>query len=314
MKDLLASLNGGAPSTPVEQEQMKRKIEDEKAEFAQASAKGGDVKDAADFTGETKNAAGGITRAGVRQDPRSRADIQAAQRIYCYVTGFLAAKDRKADIQPALEYEDAMEDLASADPPTPMEVWRAQVGYWIQRDIVEAIAEINNAAAEELKSAGKERWVGTMPIKELISIRLSPDFYVPPEGSLYPLPEPGGYAPAVPAGTAETVFTGTASGPYFEAVQVAVKLVLDQRDILKLSERLSNKRFYTLVRAAYQEVSRNLTLTGKIYGDEPVVNAVLEFEFIMLGGLFREWMPQAVCEKYEIKCPKREAAEEEEEE
>ena len=83
---------------------------------------------------------------------------------------------------------------------------------------------------------------------------------------------------------------------------------MDQRDILKLVEQISNNRFYTLVRAAYKEVPPNSMLTGKIYGSEPAVNAVLEFEFVMLGGLFREWMPVVVCEKYGIKCPEREEA------
>jgi len=305
MKDLLSKLNGGTPSSATEQDLMRRKIDNEKVEMASNP----DL--AADFSGETKNAAGVLTRAGVRQDPRVRADQQAARKIYCYITGFLPDRDRKPEFQPTLEYEYAMEDVNSGDAPLPEEVWRAQVGYWIQRDIVQAIADINNAAAEELMAAGKERWVGTMPVKEVISIRLGPDLYVPPEGALWPPPEPGGYAPAVPTGTAETVFTKTSSGPYYEAVQVSAKLVMDQRDILKLVERITNNSFYTLVRVAYHEVPPNLASVGKIYGSEPAVNVVLDFEFVMLGGLFREWMPPAICEKYGIKCPERAAADEE---
>ena len=302
MKDLVTKLNGGWTSTPQEQDQMKRKIEDEKAELATNPAL------AAEFGTETKNPAGALTRAGVRQDARVRADQQAAQKIYCYVNAS-NTRDRKAEAQPTFQYEDAMEDLNSGEPPTAEEIWRAQVGYWIQRDIVEAIADINDAAADELKAAGQERWVGTMPVKDVISIRLGPDFYVPVEGGLYAPPEAGGYAPAVPTGTAETVFTKSASGPYYEVIQVSAKLVMDQRDILKLVERISNNRFYTLVRAAYKEVPPNPTLTGKIYGSEPAVNVVLDFEFIMLGGLFREWMPATVCAKYEwMKCPEAEAA------
>jgi hypothetical protein len=301
MKDLIGKLSGGGPSSTVEQDLMRRKIEDEKAELANDSTL------AAEFTGETRNAAGGHTRAGVRQDARVRADQQAAQRISCYVTGSIPEKERKAEYQPTFQFEVAMENIDSAEAPADEEVWRAQVGYWIQRDVVEAIADINNAAAEQLMATGQERWVGNMPVKDVISIRLSPDFYVPPEGQLYPPPEPGGYAPAVPTGTAETVFTKTASGPYYEVVQLSVKLVMDQRDILKLVERISSRRFYTLLRAAYKEVPPNLALNGKIYGSEPAVNVVLDFEFVMLGGLFRECMPTAVCEKFAwITCPERE--------
>jgi hypothetical protein len=209
-----------------------------------------------------------------------------------------------------------MLDVSSADAPTLEETWRAQVGYWIQRDIVQAIADVNNAAAEELKAAGKDRWVGTMPVKEVISIRLGPDFYVPAEGQVYPVPEPGGYSAAVPPGTAETVFTKSASGPNFEVIQVSVKLIMDQRDVLKLVRRISqgpgdNGSFYTLVRAAYKEVPPNLSLTGKIYGSEPAVNVVLDFEFVMVGGLFRQWMPAEVCERFGITCPESKAADEE---
>ncbi|MDO8632215.1 MAG: hypothetical protein Q7R41_17160, partial [Phycisphaerales bacterium] len=157
--------------------------------------------------------------------------------------------------------------------------------------------------AEAAKAAGQDRWVGIMPVKDLISIRLGLDLYVPPQGELYALPEPGGYLGAVPAGTAETVYTHTASGPYFEVVQIAVKLVMDQRDIPKLVKRISNNSFYTLVRAAYKEVPPNLSLTGKVYGSEPTVNVVLEFEFVMLGEIFRKWMPKEVCDKNAIHCP-----------
>lgn len=298
MKDLLANLNGGGVSTSQEQDQMRRNIENEKVESAT------DPTLAQEFGSETKNPAGGLTRAGVRQDPRVRADQQAAQRIYCYVNGYIPERDRKGENQPSLQYEFAMEDVNSPDAPTDAEIWMAQVGYWVQRDLVDAIASINNAAADELKAAGLERWVATMPVKDLISIRLGPDFYVPPQGGLYAPPEPGGYAPAVPTGTAETVFTQSASGPYFDVIQVSMKLVMDQRDILNLVERISNNRSYTLVRVAYKEVPPNLTLTGKIYGSEPAVNVILDFEFVMLGAMFREWMPAAICERYEwMKCP-----------
>lgn len=306
MKALIGKLNGGTPASPTEQANMQRKIENEKVESANDPAL------AAEFAGETKNAAGVLTRAGVRQDAKVRADQQAAQRIYCYVIGFLTDKERKPEYQPSFQYDDAMEDVNSGEPPAPAEVWLAQVGYWIQRDIVDAIADINNAAAEELKAAGKDRWVGTMPVKDIVSIRLSPDFYVPPEGQLYPLPEPGGFAPAVPAGTAETVFTKNASGPYYQVVQLSVKLIMDQRDVMKLVERITNNRFYTLVRAAYKSIPPNVNFTGKIYGSEPVVNVVLDFEFVMLGDLFCPWMPAAMMDKYPwIKCPEPVAAKEE---
>jgi hypothetical protein len=46
-------------------------------------------------------------------------------------------------------------------------------------------------------------------------------------------------------------------------------------------------------------------MVEKIYGSEPVVNVVLDFEVVMLGEVFRELMPDSVCEDYEIACPER---------
>lgn len=302
MTGLLTKLNSGGPASTSDVESIRRKIEDEKAEAARPGSESGDGHLARELSGESKNAAGAITRAGVRQDARVRADIQAAQRIFCYAVTLADEKPSEQRVS-SLEFVAGLKDTGTVNPPFPDEVWRAQVGYWIQRHIVNAIAEVNNEAAEAAKAAGQDRWVGIMPVKDLISIRLGPDLYVPPQGELYAVPEPGGYGAAVPAGTAETVFTHTASGPFFEVVQVAVKLVMDQRDIPILVERISNNSFYTLVRAAYKEVPPNLSLTGKIYGSEPTVNVVLEFEFVMLGEIFRKWMPEEVCKKYAIQCP-----------
>lgn len=301
MKELLARLNSGGPASASDVELMRRKIEDEKAEAARPGSESGDGTLARELSGEPKNAASVLTRAGVRQDAHARADIQAAQRIFCYAV--ISFDQKPNEPVSSLEFVAALKDTGTVDAPYPDEVWRAQVGYWIQRHIVNAIAEVNNEAAEAARAAGQDPWVGIMPVKDVISIRLGLDLYVPPQGELYAVPEPGGYGASVPAGTAETVYTHTASGPYFEVVQIAVKLVMDQRDIPKLVERISNNSFYTLVRAAYKEVQPNLSLTGKVYGSEPTVNVVLEFEFVMLGDIFRKWMPEEVCDKYAIHCP-----------
>ena len=86
-----------------------------------------------------------------------------------------------------------MEDAGKVDAPTLTEVWSAQLGYWIQRDVVEAIVAVNEQASEEAKAAGLDRWVGTMAVKDLISIRLSK--FVPKSGDLVAVAKPGDYNP-----------------------------------------------------------------------------------------------------------------------
>ncbi len=301
MRDLLSALNSGGPATAADVELMRRKIEDERAEVARFGGGAGDGKLAEELSGEPRNSAGILTRAGVRQDSKVRADIQAAQRISCYAVPWWDEKINER--VSSLDFYPTLKDTGTVDAPYPEDIWRAQVGYWIQRHIVNAIVELNKSAAEAAKAEGKDPWVGNMPVKDLISIRFGSGLYVPPEGELYAVPEAGGYLAALPAGTAETVFTHTASGPFFEAVQIAVKMVMDQRDITALIEKITNNSFFTLVRVAYKEVPPNVSLVGKIYGSEPTVNVLLEFEFVMLGETFRKWMPREVCEKYVIPCP-----------
>jgi hypothetical protein len=89
---------------------------------------------------------------------------------------------------------------------------------------------------------------------------------------------------------------------------------MDQRDIPRLVNRICKNRFHTLLRIAYEAVPPNRRMRGKIYGAEPTVNVVMDFETIMLGKVFRGLIPPEVCEFYEIDCPETEAPEEEEEE
>ncbi len=298
MKQLLDSLNWGGGPTSADVDAMKDKIENEKAEERR-------------FGGQPAPATGGslpgmhtpadvLTKVGVKNDSMARASVAAAQKIYCYAVNFF--EDKPAERSASLEFWPAMKDTGTVEAPDVDDVWRAQIGYWIQKDVVDAIVAVNGEAAEAARLAKEDQWVGIMPVKEVISIRVSD--YVPPTDQLYAVAQPVGFIAANPPGSAESVFTGTASGDSFEVVQFTVKLIMDQRDIPVLIERLCNNSFRTLVRASYKSVPVNKNMTGKIYGSEPTVMVVLDFESVLLGDVFRRLMPTEVCEKYEwIKCP-----------
>lgn len=285
---LLDSLNWGTPPTAAENEAAKEKIAEEKAS-GQAMPEG-DAKKALAF------------------EPGPRAAITKAQTISLYL---IAPQDEKLPERPAaIPLAPGLKDISTVEAPAPEDAWRAQLWYWIQRDVVEAIRSLNTQAAEETRGKNQVAWVGNMPVKEIISVRVSD--YVPPKGELYAAKEPGGAMAALPAGTAESVFTGTASCEAYDVVQFTLKLIMDERDIPLLIERLSNNTPHTLTRAAYKYAPPSKTMSDKIHGPEPVVNVTLEFETILLGDAFRKWMPKAVCEKNEIKCPEPKEADEKE--
>lgn len=240
-----------------------------------------------------------LTAEGIRQDPVARAAVANALSFYLYAVHYDKAKPPERES--SLEFHPIMRDLGTIDAPPAFDVWRAQLTYWIQRDVVNAIVELNDEAGALAKKDRLPRWVGTMAVKDFVSLRVSE--YVPREGELTALASPGGSSAALPPGTGESVFTASTSGDDYEVIQFSLKLVMDQRDISRLVDKISRNRFHTLVRVAYSAVPVNREFKGKIYGSEPVVSVVLDFETILLGELFRPMIPEETCELFEINCP-----------
>lgn len=291
MRDLLNSLTWGTQASAADIDTWRSKIADERAERRSEGA--------ARDPGPTHTPAGFLTEAGIREDPRSRAHLAAAQRIYCYALDF--ETEKTLEEVPSLDFDPVMAMTDFVDAPLEEDTWRAQLGYWIQKDVVEAIVAVNEEAAKQARDAGGQPWVGVMPVKDVISIRLS-EGLIPPEGDAYVGHPPEGYAAALPPGTPATVFTQTGSGDAFDVVQFTVKLVMDQRDVPLLVEQICNDRFHTLLRVAYAAVPPNRKITGKIYGSEPAVIVVMDFETILLGEVFRRWMPALIREENEVRC------------
>lgn len=301
MSALMDSLRWGYPASAAEVELMRRRIADEEESRRQFAINPNTAGlRPPDISGPPETPAGVRTPAGVLTDPVARAAVNAAQRVLMYATGLRDEKPLEQKIA-SLEFEPIMADTATVDPPFPDEVWRAQLGYWIQRDVVETIVALNSDAAKRASDAGQEPWVGLMPIKDLISVRIARGFIKPSEDR-YVGHSPTGEGAALPAGTPVTVFTKSASGPACEVVQFTLKMVVDQRYLTTFLERFCNHRFYTPLRVGFVAVQPNRSLHGKVYGSDPAVIVVMDFEFVMLGQVFRKLMPKTLREAEEIKC------------
>lgn len=309
MEKLLASLKYGCPASPSDVAVFRDIIEDEQAAAqADRGADSGVARLAPPPSGPSHTPSGVLTKVGAQEDAAARAHMGAAQKIHCYARHF---NDERPPRQVAsLDFWPTMKDTGIVDAPDAEDVWWAQIGYWIQKDIVEAIVAINEATAQEPRVEKQKAWVSSMPVKDVIAIRLS-DGYVPRDGEEIIGSEPGGYTAAFPPGTPRTVFTGSGSNDVYDVVQFSVKLVMDQRDIPLLIDRLCENSFHTLLRVSYEAVPPNRDMVGKIYGPDPAVNVLMDFETIMLGEVFRPLMPASVCEAFEINCPPREEFEEE---
>ncbi len=289
MEALLETLAYGGPPGLAETADMQDRIDQESWERDAAGMEEDGTPPEPDIDGPSRTPAGVLTEAGVRQDAVARVSIQRAQQLRCYATGFGTSESREA--VPGLDFHVYMEEEDGLGAPELDRIWEAQLGYWIQKDVVEAIVAVNQEAADRLQR--DDRWVGVMPIKEVISIRVS-QRAVPRvgEGDLTYGHAPGGFDDALPPGSAETVFTGLGSTGTFDVMQFAVKLVMDQRDIPRLIERLTADSLHTVLRVSYQAVPVDRDLKGKIYGPEPTVNVVMDFETILLNEVFGHLKPQ----------------------
>jgi len=295
MDALIKSLNYGGPAAKQDVDRWKDRIAEEQAQLKQFGAGGSGPPV---FPGPEVTAAGVLTKAGIQKNAEARANVSAAQRIVMYARHF---NDGRPEDPGSLDFARSMRGAGSSGAPEPWDVWHAQYNYWIQKDVVEAIVALNKAAADELRKNGKHPWVENLPVKDLISIRVTTG-HIPAEGEAVYGSKLGGEGPALPPATPATVFTQHGATAAYDVVQFTIKAVMDERDIPKLVERLTKDRFHTLLRAAYEAVPPNLGMVGKIYGSGPVVSVILDFELPLLGPVFRRWMPAKVLEEYGITC------------
>ena len=251
-----------------------------------------------------------LTKSGALKDPVARAHMSVAQSLLCYVNlpEERIKKGVEGEIAPAIEPVDEVPLSGQlGDRPSTAVLWHAQVSLWLQTDVVEAINRVNRKAAAEYEESIRDQpraqpaWVGVMPVKDVISIRVS-DYVVDPESTYSNYGMPEGDFEALPLGSGE-VFTGSICNDMYDVVQFTVKVVMDQRDIPLLIQEICRDRFHTPLRVSYKVVPPNHRMYGKIYGSEPVVSVVLDFETIMLGEIYRPMMPVAVLEELGYEVP-----------
>ncbi len=225
--------------------------------------------------------------------PEVRASIAKAQSIYLYAT-----EDSFHQSEVANRSESA--PMYVGRPPTLEQMWHAQLEVWVQRLIVDRIADINRKAASKLSQEGEKPWVGNLPIKELVSIQ-STKYYVTDTGTRSAAgrnkthPEP--------PGNAETVFTQNKSNDLYELMQLTMVLVVDAEKIPAITAELCQDRFLTVLSVEYEAVEPNPEMNGKIYGDKPVVQLKLDMETQFFSEFYLPLMPDEILTQLNKKRP-----------
>ncbi len=212
-----------------------------------------------------------------------RASIRNARQSYCYASPYAFQVSAVSDLDGP---------MWKGPPPEMKDMWEAQLELWVQRTVVQAIADVNEAAAARLP-AGEDPWVGNLPIKDLLSLQTT-RYYIK-EG--VPVATEGAdrdraYPPTAATGT----FTQRQSNELFELMRFSVQLVVDARALPEVIGGLSRGRFHVPLNVQYETVPPNLDFVGKIYGDDPVVQLTIDFDTVFFSELYLPLMPDSYLE------------------
>ena len=181
-------------------------------------------------------------------------------------------------------------------------IWLAQVGLWVQQDVIDAVARLN----------ANSKVVADSPVKQIVQI------YVAPDRSLYVMPgAPTGGAPAAPAvggaaaGPASPIPTNSETDPLpkdysvsptgrvcngvFDVVHFYVVLNVQAVDLERVIRELEQNRLITVYQvdvtgvnsAAFQQI-------GYFFGKNPVVTVTLNCEELMLRDWTQKMMPPEI--------------------
>lgn len=218
------------------------------------------------------------SRLAVTDEARYRAAVRKAKNISIYATLDPTMTTPSFDISPI---------VATDQPPTPAEMWYAQMSMWLQQDVVEAVREVNNEVARQLPE--EESHVANMPVKRIVSVDV--DGYVTGPSTVVPFPSLASKQVEVPVES----FTGRVSNEQFDVIRLSLRAIVDQRDILKLVDAMTRTNFYQLIGLRYTLVPPDdVRNDGFFYGSEPVVEVTLTFEGYFARTVFKEMMPRQV--------------------
>ncbi len=223
---------------------------------------------------------GPVASMDVNTSPEFRAMVRKARNIRCYV-----GKDYQRGslhVSPIVEAQ---------QPPNDDELWYAQVGLWIQDDVLKAVKIVNDAAAGQLRDAQPN--VEHMPIKRVELIRVFG--YVLPTYDFVEFPTKSQLAQQT-GGRGEPSFTQRVSEPagQFDVVRYIVTLVIDQREIPHYIDTLTRLNLHQLISIEFDATDASDLQNGYLYGSGPTVRLKMQWEAYFARKVYEPMMPEDV--------------------
>lgn len=227
----------------------------------------------------------------VRWDHEARAAIWNARHMYCYAE--VSSFDQ---VSPIYQPRDN-------SPPAMDQLWLAQTGLWVQQDIVAALVEMNEARSAELTDRGEGPWVGNLPIKQIVGIKVTDALFEPktppplPEHKpLVGLSEGRGSRVSVdigkPPDDVTAVLTQRGSNNEFDVLHARMVLVMDPRYVPQLLDSVLKRNLFTILNVRYRYIPISTEFTGLIYGPDPVIEMEVDLAYHMLADIYYAMLPE----------------------
>lgn len=213
-----------------------------------------------------------------------RARVKKARELRCYIDPFTFHQSPIVGLP---------NSTVSPPPPSPADMWYAQVGLWVQADVVRAIQELNDLAAANAVKADPslEPFVEHVPVKRLISVRVH-GYQLDKKMIEFPATVGTDSKDSMPLS-----FSDAKSNEHFDVIRFSVSVICDPREIQRLIDRIGRTNFYRCIDVDYDSVNRAAEeAAGYLYGTQPVVRANMAFEGFMSRDVYQPLMPKEVAD------------------
>ena len=190
--------------------------------------------------------------------------------------------------QTAVNTSQAMKE-GTASPPD-AQVWFAQMATWVQTDLVDSIAALNDRVLKS-KSQDPKAWnIINAPVKHVMSVNV-------PEGAemYFRITDTSQEGLAAGAQDFMSSPTGRTSGPVYDVIKFTLVVKMDARYLPALIQEMARGKFITVHKVDTTSVDTSLARQdGFYYGEAPMVQATLTGEALMLRDWTLKLVPEVV--------------------
>lgn len=195
-----------------------------------------------------------------------------------------ARRNRYRDQAESISFYASIEDLRlpawdQSRLPSMTELFDWQWQYWINQDLLHALAAAN-AESSSVRRA---------PVKRVVALYT------------YALPEGAGAAPQPANAAAEirpdygTSFTGRRSNGLYDVRFVQMDLVVETARLPQVIDAIARENFYTITNMTVTPANAyTAARDGFLYGSEPCLNVSIELESVWLRSWTTPFMPEEV--------------------